>query len=129
MSYIVRDRQAGNEIERFDNLIDALNEVKEYYFNDKRDGNFEPNFYEIYDTDNEEIIEVEDEKSTCYYRTYISRLIKDNRTALGWSVYELAKRSGVQAISIHNIENGKFDVKGETLIRLSTAMGKRLILD
>ncbi len=59
-------------------------------------------------------------------RAYFAKMVRDNRERLGWTVYQLAKESGVQEITIHNIEKGKFDIKGETLIKLSTAMGMEL---
>lgn len=55
--YVTRDREAGNEIEHFNTLLEARNAIEEYERKDKEDEIYEENFYEIYDTVEEEIVE------------------------------------------------------------------------
>lgn len=53
MKYYVRDREAGNIIEQCANLQQAQAFVKQYESDDKKDGIFTPNFYEIIDENHE----------------------------------------------------------------------------
>ena len=48
--YIVRDREAGNPIDEFATLEEAETTVEEFEAEDEKDGVFELNFYEIWDT-------------------------------------------------------------------------------
>lgn len=59
-------------------------------------------------------------------RAYFAKMIRDKREELGWTVYKLSKESGVKEFSIHNIESGKFDLRGETLIKLISSMGCKI---
>lgn len=52
----VRDRQGGNVIDVFDSLEAATYALNEYEEADKLDGIYEENFYEIFDTINNEIV-------------------------------------------------------------------------
>ncbi len=45
--YIIREREAGNEITYFFNLVDAQRMVKEFEEEDKADDTYTPDFYEI----------------------------------------------------------------------------------
>lgn len=45
--YIIRDREAGNFIDEFENLEEAKKALAEYEETDKREGNYTPDFYEI----------------------------------------------------------------------------------
>lgn len=45
--YIIQDREAGNKIEEFDTLEQAEQELANYEKQDKKDGSYAPNFYEI----------------------------------------------------------------------------------
>lgn len=56
MRYWTRDREAGNKIEEFATLKEAREAIEKYEKEDKKDGTFTENFYEIYDSQNEEII-------------------------------------------------------------------------
>ena len=47
MKYVIRDREAGNAIITTYSYTEALRLKKEYEEEDKRDGIFEENFYEI----------------------------------------------------------------------------------
>ena len=53
---------------------------------------------------------------------WIGREIKAWRECKGWTRYQLSKHSGVQEISVKNIEEGK-GMMVETLIKLLDAMG------
>ena len=52
----VRDRQGGNIIDSFDSLEAATYALNEYEEADKIDNIYEENFYEIFDTINNEIV-------------------------------------------------------------------------
>lgn len=47
MKYIIRDREAGNVIDKFATQEEAELALQEYEEEDKRDGTYEPDFYEI----------------------------------------------------------------------------------
>lgn len=57
LRYWTRDREAGNKIEGFETKEEAIKAVCNYEEQDKLDGTYEENFYEIYDCEKEEIIE------------------------------------------------------------------------
>lgn len=52
----VRDRQGGNVIDSFDSLEAAMYALNEYEEADKLDNIYKENFYEIFDTINNEIV-------------------------------------------------------------------------
>lgn len=56
--YVTRESVAGNVIEWFNTIEEAKKAIHKYEEEDKRDGYFEPDFYEIYDNVKEEIIEL-----------------------------------------------------------------------
>ena len=45
--FIIRDREAGNYIEAVETYEEALETIEEYEEEDRKDGNFTENFYEI----------------------------------------------------------------------------------
>ena len=47
MTYVTRDREAGNVIDEFDTLKEAEEAIRKYEEEDKTDGTYAPNFYEI----------------------------------------------------------------------------------
>lgn len=47
MKYIIRDKEAGNVIEELKSLKEALKRLEEYEKEDKKDGIYEEDFYEI----------------------------------------------------------------------------------
>lgn len=57
MRYYTRDREAGNKIESFTTLEEARDALKAYEVQDKKDGIFEANFYEIYDEEEGKTVE------------------------------------------------------------------------
>ena len=54
--FSIRDRQCGNVIDSFDSLEAAMYTLNEYEEADKLDNIYEENFYEIFDTINNEIV-------------------------------------------------------------------------
>ena len=54
--FIVRDSTAGNVIEDFNSLEEAKKCIELFEIQDKKDGIYVPDFYEIYDAEKEEII-------------------------------------------------------------------------
>lgn len=57
MKYWTRDREAGNKIESFATLEEAREAIANYEEQDKADDAYTEDFYEIYDEENEEIVE------------------------------------------------------------------------
>ncbi|MFM1525255.1 MULTISPECIES: hypothetical protein [Helcococcus] len=55
--YITRDRECGNIIDGFNTLEEAKEAINQYEKEDKKDGIFESDFYEIYNSETEEIEE------------------------------------------------------------------------
>ena len=49
--FIVRDREAGNVIEKVDTLAQAYALIAVFEADDIADGIYEPNFYEVYETE------------------------------------------------------------------------------
>lgn len=45
--YVIRDREGGNVIDKFETYQDAKKELIEYEEGDKREGIYTPDFYEI----------------------------------------------------------------------------------
>ena len=51
MKYIIQDREAGNFIDEFDTIEEAERQLHIYESDDKRQGLYIPNFYEIIKAD------------------------------------------------------------------------------
>lgn len=47
MTYITRDREAGNEIDRFSTEEDAITAVEAYEEEDRANGDYTDGFYEV----------------------------------------------------------------------------------
>lgn len=47
MMYVVRDREAGNVITQFETMEEAQKELEKYEEQDKKDGVYVEDFYEI----------------------------------------------------------------------------------
>ena len=45
--YVVRDREAGNVITQFETMEEAQKELEKYEEQDKKDGTYSEDFYEI----------------------------------------------------------------------------------
>ena len=57
MNIVIRDREAGNVIEHFNTVEEAKKTLERYEEQDKKDGVYVEDFYEIYDLDDEEEVE------------------------------------------------------------------------
>lgn len=57
MRYVIRSSESGEVIEEVKTLHEAQQVVLEYNEIDREDGNYTEGFYEIYDTETEEIVE------------------------------------------------------------------------
>lgn len=55
--YFTRDKQSGTFIGFFATLEEAQKAIEQYEKEDKANGDFEPDFYEIYNQDTDEIVE------------------------------------------------------------------------
>lgn len=51
MKYIIRDREAGNIIDEFQTMEEAERQLEAYEEEDKINGEYEPDFYEIWTPD------------------------------------------------------------------------------
>ena len=60
--YTIRDAVAGNPFEDFDKLSQAVSQLVAHEIDDKNDGIYTDDFYEIYDNKKEEIINILDHK-------------------------------------------------------------------
>lgn len=58
MRYVIRDSEAGNEIEECDSLNEAKKILRKYEQTDREENIYTEGFYEIYDRENEEIVEL-----------------------------------------------------------------------
>lgn len=54
--FITRDHEAGNIIDEFDTLEEALKAIEEYEAEDEKNGCYSEGFYDIYDSEKEEIV-------------------------------------------------------------------------
>ena len=57
MNIVIRDREAGNVITEFDTVEEAKKELEKYEEQDKKDGTYTEDFYEIYDLDTQTVLE------------------------------------------------------------------------
>ena len=57
MNIVIRDREAGNVITEFETLEEAKKELEKYEAQDKKDGVYVEDFYEIYDIDTQTVLE------------------------------------------------------------------------
>ena len=80
MIFFTADREAGNIIECFDTLEDAMKAIKSYEEEDKRNGDYTPDFYVVVDENNcsvnmPEISTIENDLNDI--QTRIAKLSKD----------------------------------------------------
>lgn len=76
IKYWTRDRETGNKIESFETLEEARAAILAYEEQDKADDTYSEDFYEIYNEENEEIVEqinVDKEKTPLNRRIIPSR--------------------------------------------------------
>ena len=56
MKYYTADREAGNKIEAFDSIEEALKAIAAYEAEDERNGTYTPDFYDVVNEDHESVI-------------------------------------------------------------------------
>lgn len=56
MKYYTADREAGNKIEAFDSIEEALKAIAAYEAEDMKDGTYTPDFYDVVNEDHEIVI-------------------------------------------------------------------------
>ena len=54
--YLIRQSETGLEIESASTIEEARKIISDYEREDEANGEYEPNYYEIYDTEKEEVI-------------------------------------------------------------------------
>ena len=114
--YAIRDREAGNVIDECDHLIEAEDLINQYEYDDKEDGTYEPDFYEIYDWDDEEVCERKLE-------------LRDRRVIAHLKQRELADAAGISIKTLQDYEGGRKDINGAaagTVKKLAEALGCRM---
>ena len=57
MKIVIRDREAGNVIEHFNTVEEAKKTLERYEQDDRKDGSYTEDFYEIYDLDTNTVLE------------------------------------------------------------------------
>ena len=57
------------------------------------------------------------------HREKLGRDFKETRTALGWSVEQVAEMAGVKPVTIEKIEAGKFNVSLDIMVRVADVLG------
>ena len=57
------------------------------------------------------------------HREQIGKDFRETRTALGWSVEQVAQMAGVKPVTIEKIEAGKFNVSLDIMVRVADVLG------
>lgn len=115
--YKVQDREAGNVIDYFYTKEDADEAVAMYEENDREDGTYTPDFYEVKELD------VEEET-----RYRLGGVIKGLRFAAGMTQKDLAEKCGMAQPNIARIEAGTYATSIDVLSRIAQALGKTIDL-
>lgn len=116
-THCVRCRESGDVIEYTMGLGQAEDLVDMYEENDKEDGTFVEDFYEI--------AKIPIETSA---RLYIGSIISHARFLKGMTQKQLAEKCGMQQSNIARIENGRYGITIDVLARIAQALGKRIDL-
>lgn len=80
MAFIIQDREAGNFIDRFETLAAAKDALNQYENDDKKDGSYSPDFYEIVEVPTTEMKRIKKINKT---GTSLSITITKEATELG----------------------------------------------
>lgn len=56
------------------------------------------------------------------HREQLGRDFRETRTALGWSVEQVAQMAGVKPVTIEKIEAGKFNVSLDIMVRVADVL-------
>lgn len=59
----------------------------------------------------------------------MAEVLRQERLALGLRNYDVACRSGISVENVRNLLNGTQEPKLETLIRLASSLGYRIVLE
>ena len=62
------------------------------------------------------------------HREQLGRDFRETRTALGWSVEQVAQMAGVKPITIEKIETGKFNVSLDIMVRVADVLSSDVTL-
>lgn len=76
MRFVIRDSEAGNEIKECDSLKEAKKILGEYEQTDREENTYTEGFYEIYDRENEEIIELQEVNIIFNYKEFKKEMSK-----------------------------------------------------
>ena len=57
------------------------------------------------------------------HREKLGRDFRETRTALGWSVEQVAEMADVKPVTIEKIEAGKFNVSLDIMVRVADVLG------
>ena len=57
------------------------------------------------------------------HREQLGKDFREPRTALGWSVEQVAEMAGVKPVTIEKIEAGKFYVSLDIMVRVADVLG------
>ncbi len=85
MKIFTADRECGNIIDRFETIEDAMNAIKSYEEEDKKNGDYTPDFYDIVDENIRSLYDSDEMKLINYVKTlhnYIIQLTTDMVTAV-----------------------------------------------
>ena len=115
--YKTQDRETGTLIDLFYTKEYADMAVAEYEKQDKENGSYTPDFYEVKELDIEE-----------YTRYRIGMKITAIRKAAGLTQLQLAEKCGMAQPNIARIENGTYATSIDVLSRIAEALGKRIEL-
>ena len=113
----VQDREAGNVIGYFTTKEEADETVAMFEENDKEDGTYTPDFYEV------KPLEVEEET-----RYRLGGLVKHLRFMQGMTQKDLAEKCGMAQPNIARIEAGTYATSIDVLSRIAEALGKKIDL-
>ena len=71
-------------------------------------------------------------KEICTYvekhREQLGRDFRETRTALGWSIEQVAEMAGVKPINIEKIEAGKINVSFDIMVRVADVLSSDVII-
>ncbi len=62
------------------------------------------------------------------HREQLGRDFRETRTALGWSVEQVAQMAGVKPVTIEKIEAGKFNVSLDIMVRVADVLSSDIAL-
>lgn len=62
------------------------------------------------------------------HREQLGRDYRETRTALGWSVEQVATMAGVKPITIEKIEAGSFNVSLDIMVRVADVLSSDVVL-